>query len=82
MSSRHYLFTSESVSMGHPDKLADQISDAVLDAMLTVDPDARVVEVWGPDDERPEIVTDVLRWRVGAEAEELAIDLAEFFPAP
>ncbi len=42
MSSRQYLFTSESVSMGHPDKLADQISDAVLDAMLTVDPDARV----------------------------------------
>ena len=29
---RNYLFTSESVSMGHPDKMADQISDAVLDA--------------------------------------------------
>ncbi len=37
-----YLFTSESVSMGHPDKLADQISDAVLDAMLTQDPASRV----------------------------------------
>ncbi|MDO3388541.1 methionine adenosyltransferase [Gilvimarinus sp. SDUM040013] len=36
------LFTSESVSEGHPDKLADQISDAVLDAILTDDPDARV----------------------------------------
>jgi S-adenosylmethionine synthetase len=36
------LFTSESVSMGHPDKVADQISDAVLDAYLTLDPDARV----------------------------------------
>ena len=37
-----YLFTSESVSEGHPDKLADQISDAVLDAMLSEDPDSRV----------------------------------------
>lgn len=42
MSNRTYLFTSESVSMGHPDKLADQISDAVLDAMLRVDPKSRV----------------------------------------
>jgi S-adenosylmethionine synthetase len=37
-----HLFTSESVSMGHPDKLADQISDAVLDAMLRQDPKSRV----------------------------------------
>ena len=37
-----YLFTSESVSEGHPDKVADQISDAVLDAILTHDPTARV----------------------------------------
>jgi S-adenosylmethionine synthetase len=37
-----YLFTSESVSEGHPDKVADQISDAVLDAMLSQDPDSRV----------------------------------------
>jgi S-adenosylmethionine synthetase len=36
------LFTSESVSMGHPDKVADQISDAVLDAYLALDPNARV----------------------------------------
>ncbi len=36
------LFTSESVSMGHPDKVADQISDAVLDACLEQDPDSRV----------------------------------------
>lgn len=36
------LFTSESVSEGHPDKIADQISDAVLDAILTSDPEARV----------------------------------------
>ena len=38
----NYLFTSESVSEGHPDKVADQISDAILDAYLTLDPDARV----------------------------------------
>ncbi|MEM6299217.1 MAG: methionine adenosyltransferase [Bacteroidota bacterium] len=37
-----YLFTSESVSEGHPDKISDQISDAILDAMLTQDPDSRV----------------------------------------
>ena len=37
-----YLFTSESVSEGHPDKVADQISDAILDAILTQDPHARV----------------------------------------
>jgi S-adenosylmethionine synthetase len=37
-----HQFTSESVSMGHPDKVADQISDAVLDAMIAVDPHARV----------------------------------------
>lgn len=36
------LFTSESVSEGHPDKVADQISDAILDAMLASDPDSRV----------------------------------------
>jgi S-adenosylmethionine synthetase len=37
-----YLFSSESVTEGHPDKLADQISDAVLDAIMAVDPDCRV----------------------------------------
>ena len=42
MHDKRYLFTSESVSMGHPDKLADQISDAVLDAMLAQDPASRV----------------------------------------
>jgi S-adenosylmethionine synthetase len=41
MQERH-LFTSESVSEGHPDKVADQISDAILDAILTEDPQARV----------------------------------------
>ncbi len=38
----NYLFTSESVSEGHPDKVADQISDAVLDAILAQDPRSRV----------------------------------------
>lgn len=38
----HYLFTSESVSKGHPDKVADQISDAILDACLAQDPESRV----------------------------------------
>jgi S-adenosylmethionine synthetase len=37
-----HLFTSESVSMGHPDKVADQVSDAILDSLLAVDPYARV----------------------------------------
>ncbi|GAB6091065.1 methionine adenosyltransferase [Spirochaeta dissipatitropha] len=42
MNSRSFLFTSESVSEGHPDKIADQISDAVLDACLTDDPSSHV----------------------------------------
>src|SRR5437763_5169242 len=42
VSSNRYLFTSESVTMGHPDKVADQISDAILDAILEQDPRARV----------------------------------------
>ena len=39
---KRHLFTSESVTEGHPDKICDQISDAVLDAFLEVDPYARV----------------------------------------
>ncbi|MFT6023334.1 MAG: S-adenosylmethionine synthetase [Ascidiaceihabitans sp.] len=42
MSRQNYTFTSESVSEGHPDKVCDQISDAVLDAFLTEEPEARV----------------------------------------
>ncbi len=42
MSRKNYVFTSESVSEGHPDKLCDRISDAVLDAFLTEEPHARV----------------------------------------
>src|SRR6478752_2535881 len=38
----HYLFTSESVTEGHPDKMCDQISDAILDAIIANDPNARV----------------------------------------
>ena len=38
----NYLFTSESVTEGHPDKICDQISDAVLDAILEKDPDGHV----------------------------------------
>ena len=42
MNSKNYLFTSESVSEGHPDKVADQISDAILDKFLAFDPQAHV----------------------------------------
>ena len=38
----NYLFTSESVSEGHPDKVSDQISDALLDEFLAYDPDSKV----------------------------------------
>ena len=40
--SEYKIFTSESVSEGHPDKLADQISDAIVDAMLRDDPESRI----------------------------------------
>lgn len=42
INNKTYLFTSESVSEGHPDKMADQISDAILDAFLALDPNAKV----------------------------------------
>ena len=42
LSDNEYLFTSESVTEGHPDKMADQISDGVLDAVLAEDPYGRV----------------------------------------
>ncbi len=42
MNTRRHLFTSESVSEGHPDKIADQISDAILDAFLAEEPEAKV----------------------------------------
>lgn len=40
--SKEFIFTSESVTEGHPDKMADQISDAILDSMLKEDPSSRV----------------------------------------
>ena len=42
MEKRNHLFTSESVTEGHPDKIADQISDAILDAVMREDPMGRV----------------------------------------
>ena len=42
MSRESYIFTSESVSEGHPDKVCDRISDAVLDAFISLEPEARV----------------------------------------
>ena len=42
MTSNRLLFTSESVTEGHPDKVCDRISDSILDAILTQDPHARV----------------------------------------
>ena len=70
-----YLFTSESVSEGHPDKVADRISDTVLDAFLTADPYARVAcetlvttnrvvlagEVRGPETVTPEYLAHLTR---------------------
>lgn len=44
-----------------------------------VDADARLVEVWHPEDQRPEVVTDLVRWRVSPEAPELAIELQQLF---
>jgi len=85
---RRYLFTSESVSMGHPDKIADQISDAVLDAMLEQDPYSRVacetlvstgmVIVAGEITtkayvEIPDVVRDVIR-EIGYTSGDLAFD--------
>ena len=42
MTSHRHIFSSESVTEGHPDKVADQISDGILDAILTDDPNGRV----------------------------------------
>ncbi|MFQ6047240.1 MAG: Uma2 family endonuclease [Gemmatimonadales bacterium] len=52
-----------------------------VEAYWIVDADAALVEVWHPDDERPEIVSDVLKWRVGQEAEVLEIELKRLFGA-
>ncbi len=85
---KDYLFTSESVSEGHPDKVADQISDAVLDAILSQDPRSRVacetlvttglVVVAGEVTTRaqvsiPELVRDTVR-RIGYDSAEKGFD--------
>jgi len=75
LSRAHYQFTSESVSEGHPDKVCDQISDAVVDLFLSADPYARVAvetvattnriilvgEVRGPESVTPAAMADVAR---------------------
>jgi S-adenosylmethionine synthetase len=74
----NYLFTSESVSEGHPDKVCDRISDAVVDTFLSHDPNARVAvetmattnrivlagEVRGPAEVTPALIEDVARHAV------------------
>ena len=85
MSRQNYVFTSESVSEGHPDKLCDQISDAVLDALLTEDPHARVaceafattgLVVIGGEIDRSLMGMDYLRRfaRVGFEGDMLVLE--------
>jgi S-adenosylmethionine synthetase len=83
-----YLFTSESVSEGHPDKVADRISDTVLDAFLAADPQARVAcetlvttnrvvlagEVRGPENVTP----DLLEERARDAIREIGYDQAGF----
>jgi S-adenosylmethionine synthetase len=73
-----YLFTSESVSEGHPDKVADRLSDTVLDAFLTADPYSRVAcetlvttnrvilagETRGPDSITPDLLTHLTRMAI------------------
>ena len=75
MSTASYVFTSESVSEGHPDKVCDRISDAIVDTYLTADPEARVAvetltttnrivlagEVRGPEHVTAETLEDVAR---------------------
>lgn len=75
---KNYVFTSESVAEGHPDKVCDQISDAVVDAYLKVNPEARVAcetlattnrvviagEVRGADDITPDVVEKIAREQI------------------
>jgi S-adenosylmethionine synthetase len=78
LSKKNYLFTSESVSEGHPDKVADRISDAIVDAFLAADPLSRVAvetmtttnlivlagEVRGPASVTPALMEDIARHAV------------------
>src|SRR3984957_11868653 len=73
-----FLFTSESVSEGHPDKVADRLSDTVLDAFLAADPYSRVAcetlvtttrvvlagETRGPESVTPELLTHLARMAI------------------
>ena len=75
MARRNFLFTSESVSEGHPDKVCDRISDSIVDAFLAADPRSRVAvetmattnrvvlagEVRGPESVTPGVMVDVAR---------------------
>jgi S-adenosylmethionine synthetase len=75
LSKNNYLFTSESVSEGHPDKVCDRISDAIVDTFLSHDPQSRVAvetlattnrvvlagEVRGPEAVTPELIEQVVR---------------------
>lgn len=72
---KDYTFTSESVSEGHPDKIADQISDAIVDAFIAADPESRCAietavttdyvgifgETRGPDSITPDVMEDIAR---------------------
>ena len=78
MSKKNFLFTSESVSEGHPDKVSDRISDAIVDAFLAADPQSRVAvetlcttnlivlagEVRGPASVTPALMEDIARHAV------------------
>ncbi|MGE5548303.1 MAG: methionine adenosyltransferase [Solirubrobacterales bacterium] len=78
MSKKNFLFTSESVSEGHPDKVSDRISDAIVDAFLSADPHSRVAvetlcttnlivlagEVRGPSSVTKELMEDIARHAV------------------
>ena len=70
-----------SPSSGRADRVVKRrlYQDQDVATYWIVDLEAQVVEVWHPDDERPEIMTDVLPWRVAAGAPELAIDLTSLF---
>ena len=86
-----YLFTSESVSEGHPDKVCDRISDAILDAFLTHDPNSRTAietlattnrvvlagEMRGPKEVNAELLEEVVR-HVGAPVRTEWEDLGRF----
>ena len=59
------LFTSESVTEGHPDKICDQVSDAILDAMLAQDPGAGVLLEHRVEDGVADLVADLVRVSFG-----------------